>query len=244
MTPLFEPPCLKFCISKALGYGIVVGSAGVKLPQIMNIVKAGTVDGLAGSSLMIEWMASIANFSYFMALGYPFSTWGENFFLFFQNAIIASLYLHHTSGIASSRFALTAVASVAVGITLYTRSIPDIDVPAPLCSALGLRDCKLTCEAIAGGLPVVLMLFGRLPQILQNMRQGHTGTLSFITYLLNVAGAGARIFTVMQELDDKFVLTSVLSGFVQNGILLAQILLLGSGAAASKKKSDAAKKAT
>ena len=78
------------------------------------------------------------------------------------------------------------------------------------------------------------MLFGRLPQIAQNLRQGHTGALSLITYLLNVAGSAARCFTVMQELDDKFALTSAISAFVQNSVLVAQILLLGSGAAAKK----------
>lgn len=91
LRPLLEPPCAKFLISKLLGYGIVVGSAGVKLPQVYNILKAGSVEGLSGPSLLIEWTASIASFAYFMALGYPFSTWGENFFLFFQNGVIAAL---------------------------------------------------------------------------------------------------------------------------------------------------------
>ena len=207
---ILEPKCLKFLISKLLGYGIVVGSAGVKMPQILNIVNAGSVEGLSGSSLLIEWTASIASFSYFMALGYPFSTWGENFFLFFQNGIIASLYLRYTAGLGSARFMAVAALSVALGTVLYLRALPDIALPPPICERLGAQQCTFTCNDIAGALPVLLMLFGRLPQILQNQRQGHTGTLSIITYVLNLLGSSARVFTVLQELNDKFVLTSAM----------------------------------
>eukprot|EP00325_Prymnesiales_sp_UTEX-LB-985_P032780 CAMPEP_0174731266 /NCGR_PEP_ID=MMETSP1094-20130205/57195_1 /TAXON_ID=156173 /ORGANISM="Chrysochromulina brevifilum, Strain UTEX LB 985" /LENGTH=261 /DNA_ID=CAMNT_0015933629 /DNA_START=62 /DNA_END=847 /DNA_ORIENTATION=+ len=236
LAPLLEPACLKYVISKSLGYGIVAGSAAVKLPQVFNIIKAGNVDGLSGSTILIEWMSSIGSFSYYMALGYPFSTWGENFFLFFQNAIIASLYIRFTTGLASPRFVLTVLFSAALFTVLYTRSLPDIVLPPQLCSLLSLARCTFKCEDVAGGLPVILMLFGRLPQIIANQRQGHTGSLSLITYALNVAGCSARVFTVLQELDDKFALSSALSGFLQNTVLVLQILILGSGASAAAKK--------
>ena len=84
-----------------------------------------------------------------------------------------------------------------------------------------------------------LVLAARVPQIVANFQQGHTGQLSLITYLLNVAGSGARAFTVVQELDDKMVLASALSSFVQNAVLVAQILVLG----APKKPSAKAKEA-
>ena len=97
------------------------------------------------------------------------------------------------------------------------------------------------CGDIAGGLPIVLMLFGRLPQIVQNQRQGHAGQLALITYLLNVLGGTARVFTTLQELgDDKLVLCNVVSGLLQNAVILSQILTLGpggkKGAAAKVKK--------
>jgi len=241
IKPLLEPPCTKFLISKLLGYGIVVGSAGVKLPQVINIVKAASVEGLSGPSILIEWAASVASFSYFMALGYPFSTWGENFFLFFQNGIIAALYLRFTVGLQSGRFWLTALASALFGTVLYTRALPDVTLPPALCERAGLKSCTATCSEISGALPVILMLFGRLPQIIQNARQGHTGTLSLITYTLNVLGGAARLFTVLQELDDKFMLTSAASTVLQNGVLVAQILLLGGAAKAATKPSKVKK---
>ena len=219
-----------------LGYGIVVGSAGVKMPQIYNIVKAGSVHGLSGTSLLVEWASSVATLSYYLPLGYPFSTWGENFFLFFQNGIITALYLKYTSGIRSGKFALVALLSAMLGSVLYLRSLPDIVLPEQLCSAIGMASCRITCEELAVGLPFVLMLFGRLPQILQNQRQGHTGALSLITYLLNVLGGAARLFTVMQEIDNKGVLLNVLSAFVQNAVILTQIVVLNRGARSGKAK--------
>ena len=232
---LTRKPCA-LRASQVLGYGIVVGSAGVKMPQIYKIMKADGELGLSGTTLLIEWASSVATLSYYLPLGYPFSTWGENFFLFFQNGIITGLYLKHTSGIRSAKFALVALLSAMLGSVLYLRSLPDIVLPEQLCSATGMARCRISCEELAVGLPFVLMLFGRLPQILQNQRQGHTGALSLITYLLNVLGGAARVFTVMQEIDNKGVLLNVCSGFVQNTVILAQILLLGAGG--KPKKTD------
>ena len=45
-----------------------------------------------------------------------------------------------------------------------------------------------------------------------------------------------------QELDDKLVLASAVSGFVQNSILVAQILLLGPGAKKPAGEKPAGKK--
>ena len=74
---LLEQACFKYALSKTLGYAIVVGSAGVKLPQVVAIVKSGGVHGLSPASILIEMAALVSSFSYYIALGYPFSTWGE-----------------------------------------------------------------------------------------------------------------------------------------------------------------------
>ena len=145
-------------------------------------------------------------------------------------------------GLLSAKCLTATVLAAALGVTLYQRALPDIPVPAALCSALGLPKCSVDCGQVAGGLPIALMLVGRLPQILLNFRQGHAGQLAFVTYLLNVAGSGARTFTILQEVDDKLALTSGISGFVQNAILLAQIVLLGAGGAPPAATKKAGKK--
>lgn len=161
-TPLalMEPGCFKFVLSKTLGYGIVAGSAGVKLPQVAAILRAANVSGLAGSTILIEMISSISSVAYFAALGYPFSTWGESCFILLQQAIITALYFHYTGGLLTGRFAITASAGGALGVALYQRSVPDLALPAPLCDALGVSRCSLTCTQLAGSLPVVLMLVG------------------------------------------------------------------------------------
>ena len=202
IAALTELPCLKFVASKTLGYAIVVGSAGVKLPQVYNIVKAGGVQGLSPASILLEMTSLVSTFAYYMALDYPFSTWGENFFLFIQHSLITLAYFHYTGGVLSARSLATVLPMAALGITLYLRAIPELALPAALCKLLGREaesgSCPVTCEQLAGGLPIALMLVGRLPQIIANQRQGHTGTLSLITYALNVLGTAARAFTVMQ----------------------------------------------
>ena len=219
---LKDVPCLKIAISKCLGIGIVAGSALVKMPQIYKIYAAGSVSGLSGVAINIEMVASTCNFFYYIGLGYAFSTWGENFFLFFQNIAIVLLYFHFSRGLASGGAAIAVAAYAALGSALYLKAVPDVMLPAALVDGLGL--------------PIVLMLFSRLPQIVQNARQGHAGQLALATYLLNTLGGAARVFTTLQELDDRIALVGVLSAFVQNFILTAQILTLGSAPKSPAKK--------
>jgi len=205
---------------------VIAGSALVKLPQILKIHRAGSVAGISHASILFEFVATLVNVSYFLPLGYPFSTWGENAFLLAQNSALYILHAHMSGGLRAS-FLLEASAACASGYVLYRRLVPDFVLPAAACGALGLRRCTVSCEELAGTLPMLLGLVGRLPQIAQNLRQRHTGELAFITYLLNVAGAGARLFTTLQELDDPIALAAVVLSLGLNLVIVAQILLLG-----------------
>jgi mannose-P-dolichol utilization defect protein 1 len=224
---------LRFVVSKVLGYGIVAGSAFVKLPQVLNILRAQSIDGLSAASILMEMTATACSFAYYLTLwkggdDYPFSTWGETFFLFVGQACITLLYCHYKYGLFSSRSTMTIAPIAALGIVMYARAVPDIVLPTVLCVLLGRPAGQvLTCGELAGGLPIALMLVGRLPQILRNQQQGHTGQLSLIMYALNVIGSAARAFTVIQELNDSLALTSAVSGVIQNAVLVAQILALG-----------------
>ena len=44
-------------------------------------------------------------------------------------------------------------------------------------------------DMVHAGIPIVLLLFSRLPQIYQNYQQGHTGMLAAPTYALNTLGS-------------------------------------------------------
>ena len=72
----------------AQGYAIVLGAVGVKLPQMLNIVKAGTVAGLTSSTYILELACYTIFGMYNMRKGFAFSTYGENIFLALQNLVL------------------------------------------------------------------------------------------------------------------------------------------------------------
>jgi len=201
-----------------------LGSTLVKLPQIVKIYRAGNVAGLSAAAISLELAGAAASVSYYAPLGYAFSTWGESLFLLLQTLCIFILYCHYKSGL-DARFAAVLALYLAVGVALYTRSVPDLVLPQAACAALGLTRCLMACEDLAGTIPVALGFFSRLPQIVQNMRQGHTGQLAPSTYVLNTLGAAARIFTTLQELDDPLALIGAVMAFLQNAAIVAQMVM-------------------
>jgi mannose-P-dolichol utilization defect protein 1 len=58
-----DKECIKFTLSKTIGFAIIVGSAIVKLPQIIKIVVNGSVKGISSISYYIEVSASVFNSS-------------------------------------------------------------------------------------------------------------------------------------------------------------------------------------
>lgn len=230
--------CVKIVVSELLGYGIVAGSALVKLPQLIKIVRAESAEGISLSSMFMEMCASISSFCYYISLGFPFSTWGEHFFLFFQNIALTILVFHYAVGLASSK-ALTGLAfCIVLAVVLYAQLLPSVTLPSSVCSSFGLSRCTISCSDVAGTLPSLLMLFGRLPQIAQNFNQGHTGQLALITYLLNAVGSLARIFTTIQQLNDPITLFTVTSATIQNTVLTLQIIFLGPAPSATPARKD------
>lgn len=97
---LMDIPCLKYSISKALGYGIVIGSGIMKLPQILKIIFSRDVTGLNAMSFYMECVAFLPSIIYNYLKGYPISTYGENVIILFQNMLLVVLYwmysLHRT----------------------------------------------------------------------------------------------------------------------------------------------------
>lgn len=111
--------CLALLVSKLLGYGIIVGSLTIKLPQIMKIANAKSakespipcscssssgslallssvhLDGLLiashGSSYVVTMIYSYLR-------GFPFSTYGETVFMAVQSAPSLCLLLLFSVG--------------------------------------------------------------------------------------------------------------------------------------------------
>jgi mannose-P-dolichol utilization defect protein 1 len=68
-------------------------------------------------------------------------------------------------------------------------------------------------------------LVGRVPQVMANFKQGHTGQLSFTTQFLQFVGILARVFTTMQDTGDRYLLGGYVASVAVTGLLLAQIIL-------------------
>uniref|UniRef100_A0A0K8RKC5 Mannose-P-dolichol utilization defect 1 protein homolog n=1 Tax=Ixodes ricinus TaxID=34613 RepID=A0A0K8RKC5_IXORI len=66
--------CLKIAVSKCLGYGIIVGSTLVKVPQIVKIVQAQSAEGISVTSVLLELIGVTASTAYSYAQRYPFSS--------------------------------------------------------------------------------------------------------------------------------------------------------------------------
>ena len=201
---IFDKQCLKIALTKALGYGIIVGASIVKVPQIIKLLAAKSAAGLSITALYAELVAITFTVSYSVQMDFPFSAWGESLFLSLQNVILVMLiYMYN-----GQTFGLLLL------IPLYTI------VSYILCSSLTPLDFVTKLQ----GSVLLFMLVSLFIQILGNYRTGNTGQLSFITALLLFAGSLGRIFTSIQETGDMLMTSQFILTGTLNGVVIGQIL--------------------
>ncbi|XP_062521616.1 mannose-P-dolichol utilization defect 1 protein-like [Corticium candelabrum] len=200
----FHVECWKMFISRALGYGVILGSTGVKLPQMIKIYNAGSVGGLSLTSFLLELMAVTCTMTYNIANHYPFSTWGESFFVSLQCAVLVVMYFYYTNNKLCAAMSLP----IYVFITYLLGS--------------GITPMAVLINLQATTIPV--MTFSKSFQVWANYKNGNTGQLSAITTFLNLAGTLARIFTTLQEVNDALILFSFIISSTLNGTLAFQIV--------------------
>ncbi|KAG6003106.1 hypothetical protein E4U43_000967 [Claviceps pusilla] len=197
--------CVKYAISKGLGIGIIAASAIVKVPQIAKLLHSKSAEGVSFLSYLLETTAYLITLAYNVRNGFPFSTFGETALIMGQNVIISVLVLRY-SGRAS--MAAVLVAALAAGLAaLFAEHVVDMH-------ALGYL------QAGAGLLGVA----SKLPQIVAIYQQGGTGQLSAFAVFNYLAGSLSRIFTTLQEVDDKLILYGFVSGFLLNAVLALQMV--------------------
>jgi len=209
--------CLKSTLSKVLGFGIVVGSSLVKLPQVLKIYGSGSAKGISFTSVLLELLAVTSSGVYGVAKGFPFGAYGESLFLGFQTLIIALLVLRY-GGKTVQAFLF---------FNLY----------------LGLVFCGLKYVPVetlwygqAANIPMVVV--GKLIQIITNFNNGHTGQLSAVTVFLLALGSVARIFTSIQETGDQVLIMTYVCSTVVNGIIALQVIMYWNSSQASKQKTN------
>ncbi|RYO85226.1 hypothetical protein DL764_009211 [Monosporascus ibericus] len=200
-----DTECLKLGISKGLGIGIIAASSIVKVPQIVKLVRSKSASGISFLSYLLETSSYLISLAYNFRNGFPFSTYGETALIMGQNVVITILVLNY-SGRAS--MAALFVAALATSVAaLFSSAVVDMQTLSYL-------------QAGAG----VLGVASKVPQIAAIFQEGGTGQLSAFTVFNYLAGSLSRIFTTLQEVDDKLILYGFIAGFALNCVLAAQMV--------------------
>lgn len=189
-------------VAKLIGYLVMMGSVGLKMPQIVNILSSRTVEGLSVTAIYSEAAISIGTVTYNILQKNPFSSYGESVFILVQNIILVVLLwiFQKPPAKLSSMLIITVVFLIAVIICL--------NLPTQFQFILPLMSLPL-------------QVTGSASQVVQNFKNKSTGQLSLITVLLTFVGCCLRVFTTITEVGYDLPL---LSGFVL-GVLLSGILI-------------------
>ncbi|KAK2792648.1 hypothetical protein FQN51_001620 [Onygenales sp. PD_10] len=222
-----DPACLPLAISKVLGVAIVAFSAIVKVPQILKLVSSRSSSGVSFTSYALETTSLLITLAYNARQKFPFSTYGESALIAAQDVVVGVLVLAFTGQSAAAGAFVAAVAGVVYALLFSGETLVDQGTMGYL-------------QAGAGMLGVA----SKLPQILTIWKEGGTGQLSAFAVFNYLFGSLSRIFTTLQEVDDKLILYGFVAGFSLNLILALQMIYYWnapSGAAAPAKKSTGKK---
>ena len=201
-----HPECLSLAISKVLGIAIITAASVVKVPQIIKLARSQSAEGLSFPSYVLETASFLITLAYNARSGFPFSTYGEVGLILVQDVVISVLILLYTG-----RLPIAGAFLAAAGASAYAMMSSDTLVSTSQMTQL---------QTVAGLLGVA----SKLPQILANYQQGGTGQLSAFAVFNYLAGSLSRIFTTLQEVDDKLILYGFIAGFTLNAILAAQMV--------------------
>ena len=174
-----------------------------------QVLSAQSARGLSLPAYILETLAYAITTTYSYRNDFPFSTYGENFFLTLQNTLITFLIVYLPSSPlrkaqnTAGRLALTAVGTVVSAITLYV-------VPNETLALFQLATLPLS-------------LFSKLPQIMQNARAKSTGQLSTFAVVAQIAGCLARLFTTATEVGDTIVTAGFALALILNIVVGVQM---------------------
>lgn len=208
--------CIKLVLSKLIGLGIIAGSLMVKFPQIIKILNAKSAEGISFLGVFLELLALTAAVAYNYAKGFPFSSWGEGFFLVLQTVTIGFLVLSYGNQTTQAwSFLLTYCAVLYVLVS-------------------GLTPIYVLWLFQASTIPMILS--SKIVQARANYLNGSTGQLSAITVFMLSLGSLARIFTSIQETGDLLIIVTFSVAALGNGIIAAQMLYYWNAKPSSRRQ--------
>jgi hypothetical protein len=232
--------CVTASVSKSLGYGIIAGSCIVKLPQVLNIIAAGSGEGLSASSQYQELLSNVMAAVWHVWNGSPFSAFGECVIVSLGTALVIGTLWYYSSpgmlqvgligGLTAAMLQLVLVSPEAVAAAL-----------APLAASLG--QAALSAAAVKNALQLLgsLAFWGsRLTQIAATFAAASNGAQSPLTLVFNLAGTAARVFTSLKEVKDPLQLYVTVFNAFLNAVLVAQFLYYMKPSQKGSKRSAAA----
>jgi len=179
-----------------------------------TVLRAQSARGLSLVAYILETSSYAINLAYASRNGFPFSTYGENFFLTIQNVFITLLIIFYNHPSSSSRRLTTAPNTT--GRLL-------IAILALLAAGFALLVAPAGMIAAAQLCTLPLSLFSKLPQIAQNHRARSTGQLSTFAVASQIGGCAARLFTTAQEVSDPLVAAGYALSLLLNLVLGIQM---------------------
>lgn len=199
-----DTTCLAFSIRKLVGYAIVGGSAILKLPQIINILKAGSSEGISSTSYYFETLVFLNTLGNALNQGLAFSDYGENAIIIVQNVVVILLIYKYDKTISIvEKLLFVAFFSGYAYWILNATMVPD------------------HAWVMIAGSCIFMNCASRMPQIKSNFDNKSTGVLSFITFFLSWAGSMARTIGVLLASDDRlYQLQFVVSAGLNNIIIV------------------------
>lgn len=207
LTFHFEKECISYLISKGLSIGIVALSFTSKLPQILYMIKSKDIKGLSYLSIYLDILCFVCSTLYPIHMSYPFLTYGENLIILFENLII--FFIAWKNDIQQNADKNNMTFTFIVSSFLY------------ICYKGFLND---NAWKMVGSASTLLSMGSRITQIINSYKEKSTGPLSTITFLLNMMGNAARIFTTMKETGDKIMVGGFVISFLLNLIVFLQII--------------------
>jgi len=210
LTGKFEPTCLQLFLSKAISFAIIFLSFTLKLPQIKNMLRTKSAEGLSHTAIYLEILIFTNSALYGYHYKNPFSTYGENIVILMQSLIILILTWKYTQNKGSVFLrALFLISTIVYILLCILDKVPE------------------QIWVLNGSSTIFLVSIARASQIYTSFKNKSTGPLSPITFILALLGTIARIFTTLTETKDLLVLlTYSWSGFLTS-VIIGQIYIYG-----------------
>jgi len=178
-----------------------------------SVLNARSAHGLSLPAYVLETLSYAITLAYSWRNEFPFSTYGENFFLTLQNVVITLFIIHYaplhslTTAPRSTRQQLLAMA-----VSMAASTFALATAPRNVLAILQLSTLPLS-------------LFSKLPQILQNYYAQSTGQLSAFAILSQIVGCATRLFTTATEVGDLVVSAGFILALLLNVVLGIQLWL-------------------